>query len=249
MKKFQLMGVALVAVFAFSVVLSASASAAPTFLLAEWLVNGAAVTEAQEFNSETVGTLLLEDTKTLLNASSVVCSGKLLGTIGFDGLDVISEVLNLSNEAIGPALTGTALSCEEESVCEEGLVWPLHLPWNTLLELMEQENSEKKVEVFFVVLIEESATGGGKPGWEVECMKTITKPVDECVGTGVIELSLEANTLLLGMFLKAFTELSGEPFADCTQSKEDTGVVESIPTELTLTNGDTLNASSESSEA
>ena len=248
MKKFQLLGVALVALFAFSVVLSASASAA-TFLLAEWLVNGAAITEAgPEVNTEAVGTILLEDTKTALGASSVICSGTLLGTIGFDGLGRISEVLTLGGVVVGSAnnLTGEALSCEEVKVCEEALVWPLHLPWNTLLELMEDGT-----EIFFVVLIENG--GSGAPGWEVECMKTITKPVDECTATtteeeGMFNLTLEA-TLLLATFSDTFAELAGVKLATCTQSKEATGIVESIPQELKLSAGGTVNASSESVEA
>ena len=78
-------------------VVAASASAA-TFLLAEWLVNGAAITEAgPEVGTEAVGTILVEDTKTALGASSFICSGSLLGTIGFDGLGRISEVLTLGN--------------------------------------------------------------------------------------------------------------------------------------------------------
>jgi len=243
MKKFQLLGVALVAVFAFGVVLAAQASAAPTFLLAEWLANGTALAEGAQLQTETVGTILLEDTKTLLGASSVICSGILLGTVGFDGLGVISEVLNLAKEAIGPPLTGTAISCEEENVCEEGLVWPVHLPWSTLVELMEDTEGP-----FMVVLIEEGETKAGTPGWEVECMKTITKPADECTGNGIIKLTLE-STLLLGTFEDAFAELAEVPLATCTQSKEPTGVVETIPTPLSLTNGETLNASSETTEA
>jgi len=243
MKKFQLLGVALVAVFAFGVVLAAQASAAPTFLLAEWLANGTALAEGVEKITETVGTILLEDTKTLLGASGVVCSGIILGTVGFDGLDVISEVLNMAKETIGGTLTATALSCTEQTVCEEPLVWPLHLPWSTLLELMEVGG-----EIFFVDLIEEGETKVGTPGWEVECMKTITKPEDNCTATGIIRLSLE-STLLLGTFEDAFNELAELPLATCTQSKEATGIVASIATPLSLVNGETLNASSETSEA
>jgi hypothetical protein len=244
MKKFQLLGVALVAVFAFGVVLAAQASAAVTFLLAEWLANGTALAEGAQLGTETVGTILLEDTKTLLGASAVECSGILLGTAGFDGLGVVSEVLSLALAAISSTpLSGTALECTELKVCEEALVWPLHLPWSTLVELMEDTGGP-----FFVVLLEEGESKAGTPGWEVECMKTITKPVDECTATGIINLTLE-STLLLGMFSDTFTELAELSLATCTQSKETTGIVETIPTPLSLTNGETLSASSESIEA
>ncbi len=135
MRKIQLSGVALVAMLAVGVFSAASASAAVVTLLAEWLVDGTAVTEGQSFNTETVGTLLFEDQKTPLGASDFICSDKLDGTIGFDGLDVISEILTLTGLAISKVgLSGEALACETVSVCEEALVWPINLPWNTLLK-------------------------------------------------------------------------------------------------------------------
>ena len=60
-------------------------------LLAEWLVAGLEITA--ELNTEASGKLLLEDTKTALGASDILCTGILDGTIGPDGLDVTSELL------------------------------------------------------------------------------------------------------------------------------------------------------------
>ncbi len=242
MKKFQLLGVAVVAMLAVGVFSAASASAAVTTLLAEWLVNGTAVTEAQSFNVETVGTLLLEDNNTPLGASDIICSGKLLGTIGFDGLDVVSEVLDLTGKSISKTgLAGEALVCEEVSVCEESLVWAVNLPWNTLLKLIEDGT-----EVFFGDYVE-SSTGAG---WEVECMKTILKPVDECTAKeGVTKLSLD-GPLLLGGFFEAFTELVGLKLATCTLGGAESGIVETAASgEVLLEGGGTLSASSESVEA
>ncbi len=244
MRKIQPLSVALVAVFAVGMFSAASASAAVTTLLAEWLVNGTAVTEAQSFNSETVGTLLFEDTKTPLGASDIICSYKFLGTIGFDGLDVISEILTLTGLAISKVgLSGEALACETVSVCEEALIWVINLPWNTLLVLIE-DGTEK----FFADYIENS--GAGNPGWEVECMKTILKPVDECTtAQGVTKLSLD-GPLLLGGFSEAFTELAGLKLISCSLGGAETGVLETAaPAELLLSAGGTLSASSESEEA
>ncbi len=244
MKKFQLLGVAVVAMLAVGVFSAASASAAVTTLLAEWLVGGMAVTEAQSFNTETVGTLLLEDTKTPLGASDIICSGKLLGTIGFDGLDVVSEVLNLAGTPISKVgLSGEALVCETVSVCEEALVWAINLPWNTLLDLIE-DGTEK----FFGDYIENS--GAGNPGWEVECMKTILKPIDECTAVlGVTRLSLD-GPLLLGGFSTALTELTGLKLATCSLGGAEAGIVETAASgEVLLSAGGTLSASSESEEA
>jgi hypothetical protein len=243
MKKLQILSIALVAVFAFGVLVAGSASAAPTFLLAEWLVNGVAIPEGTNLASETTGELELTDLKTLLGASTVKCSGILVGTVGFDGADTVTEVLSSAKGAIGAPLTGTALECTEVKVCEEALVWPINLPWNTLLELMEQSG-----EVFFADLILPGASGKN-PGWEVECMKTLTKPVDECTGEGITKLGLTGTTLT-GSFEEAFRELAELPLATCTQSKEATGhVVSPVAGTIKLVSGEMLNASSESSEA
>jgi hypothetical protein len=246
MKKLQILGIALVAVFAFGVLVAASASAAPTFLLAEWLVNGVAIPEGTELATESTGTLELEDLKTLLGVSVVKCKGIMDGKVGFDGADTIAEVLNAAKELIGSLSSGIALVCEEagEKVCKEPLVWPLNLPWNTLLELMEQGT-----EIFFADLILAGASGN-PPGWEVECMKTFTTPVDQCTGEGITKLGLEATTLTAS-FEEAFRELAEVKLALCTQSNEESGHVLSVGTgTIKLATGtETLSASSESSEA
>jgi hypothetical protein len=245
---FRLMVVALAAVCAFGVLSVASASAVVTFLLAEWLVNGLPVTT--ERNVEAVGTILLENTSTPLGATDVVCSGILAGKLGEDGLGVISEVLLLDETTIVSlvVLTEPGIACENtDGHCAEPLVWAENLPWNTLLELME-EGTEK----FFVILIEESGTAG-LPGWYVWCMKTIFEPTDLCEAkaNGVSQLSLENGTLLLAAFSEVFLELAGEALATCTLSGAATGIVSSIPSELRLTGvgQPQLNASSESEDA
>jgi hypothetical protein len=241
MRKFQWFGIAVLAVLLFAVGVASSASAAVTFLLAEWLINGKSVTEGQAVSVESTGTLLLEDLKTLLGASSVECTGTLMGWVGPDGLDLISEVLNAEKEPVSSTkLSGTPLICKTEKTCEEALVWPLNLGWETLLELWEQGGESGFVDL----ILPES----GNPGWYVLCEKTITKPVDECTAetgnTGVVSLGLSGTTLT-GSFSEAFTLLMEEPLAFCTQSKEKSGVVESVgAATLTSTEG-TLGAASE----
>jgi hypothetical protein len=246
MKKLQILGVALVAMFAFSAIVVASASAAVTFLLAEWLVNGA---DAAGQNVEAVGTILLEDTGAF-GGAAMECSGILDGTVGADGLGVVSEVLNLAGTTVISlsALTEPGVACVKLSgLCEEPLAWAVHLPWNTLLELMEEGTP---VERFFAVLVEDS--GAGLPGWYIHCMKTFLEPEDECTapnvagkGNGVFELSLEAGSLLLGKFSEAFTNLAEELLATCSIGGAETGIVETIPQEIRLAAGGTLSASSE----
>ncbi len=240
MGKFQWFGIVVVAVLLFGVVVASSASAAVTFLLAEWLVNGKPVLEGESFNVESKGTLLLEDTKTLLGAVAIECTGTFLGWIGPDGLSFVSEVLNASSELISSTpLSGLALECKEEKVCEEALVWPLHLGWETLLELWEVEGLSG-----FVVL-GKPGTEGHIPGWEVICEKTLTKPVDECTSPlGVAELGLSGTTLT-GRFSETFTKLMEEPLPECTQSNEKSGVAESVGAGTLSSPGHTLSASSE----
>jgi len=238
MRKFQWFGIAVVAVLLFGVVVASSASAAVTFLLAEWLINGKPIAEGESFNVEVSGTILMEDKKTLLGASSIECTGIFMGWVGPDGLDLISEVLTASAEPISSTpLSGLALECKEEAVCAEPLVWPLHLGWETLLELWEQGSENG-----FVDLI----TGeSGNPGWYVICEKTITKPTDECsVPSGAAELGLSGTTLT-GSISEAFTLLMEGSLVECTQSKEQSGIVESVGAATVTSGTNTISASSE----
>jgi hypothetical protein len=137
MKKIQILGLALVAVFAFGVIIAASASA-EEFLLAQWLVAGALVTSALPSLSE--GEILLHNTKTGLH---IVCSFHAEGTIGPNSLDTITEVLSLTGVKTGTPLANEteALLCKSVAGCENSAtdieVWPVGLPWQTEVELAE----------------------------------------------------------------------------------------------------------------
>ncbi|HEY3970080.1 MAG TPA: hypothetical protein VGL79_01665, partial [Solirubrobacteraceae bacterium] len=138
MKKLYFIGLALLAVFAFSSVLVASASAETT-LLAEWLFNGAAVTGT--LATEISGEILLEDNKApIIGKSDVSCSGILDGWVDANGLDIVSEVLTLTTK-LPVTLAGAGLLCSAGSGCEAATevspieVWPVGLPWPTLLVL------------------------------------------------------------------------------------------------------------------
>jgi hypothetical protein len=165
MKKFQAVILALFAVSAVGAVLVASASAEVT-LLAEWLINGAAIAAGTTVESETTGALLLEDNKTPFGAAAVLCSAILDGTLGPNGEDLVTAVLNLAKELIGSELVGLALECEGEKLCSTpALVWPDKLPWPTLLFLME--NGE------FLDLVEGA-------GYHNECTVLGIKETDLC---------------------------------------------------------------------
>jgi len=234
------MGVTLFALLAFGVLTAASASAAPTFLLAEWLVGGTAIATGGELASTTTGELLLEDTAL---KADVLCSGIFDGWVGPSSLDFISEVLNLAGEPQGiPALTGKSIACVAQTTCAGSpapVVWAANLPWETEVELMEDEGK-----VFFADLL--TAKNGGGVGYELECTVLGVKASDECVATtGVSELSLEGTTLL-GRFSKAFTLLAEAKLGTCTFAGGETGEVEGEGI-FTLVGGGELTASSETS--
>ncbi len=241
MKRIQILGAALVAVFAFGVLVAASASAV-TFLLAEWLVGGVAVTT--ELLVETSGELLLEDTNVpLLGKAMVLCSGIFDGLVQPNSLDWVTEVLTLSGTSVSSTpLSGTALTCTNQENCEEPLVWAIGLPYETEVELMEDSGT------FFADLLLAKGTGG-EVGYEIECMKSVIGAItDECkTSEGVAELKLE-GTNLVGVFSEAFTTLAGAKLANCTQGGTESGIVEGEGVEK-LNEGGELTASSESSVA
>ena len=229
MKKFQAIILALAAVTAFAAVMVSSASAETT-LLAEWLVGGAAVTTA--LNTETSGSLLLEDTKTPAGAAAVLCSAILDGTVNSNGNGTITGVLNLAKETIGELPSGLALGptdCFSEKVCSNTdviEVRPVGLPWTTNLYLME--NGEILVEV-------------QKTGYELACT-VIVKVEDTCTGNAAVPVINDSVT--------GDAETPGEvvatPNATCTLSKEATGIDETDELAfIALTNGELLTVSSE----
>ncbi|HXP99734.1 MAG TPA: hypothetical protein VN845_06685, partial [Solirubrobacteraceae bacterium] len=161
MKKFYVLGLALVAVCAVGVMSAAGASAV-TFLLAEWLEGGSGITAT--LLTEIKGELALTETLDGIKINEL-CSGIFAGFIGPNGADEITEILNLEGGAISlTSLSGTALSCTNSENCGEPLFWYLELPWLTLLVLMEDGT-----ETFFADLLVNEKSGGSV-GYEVECM-------------------------------------------------------------------------------
>jgi hypothetical protein len=230
MKKFHLLGVVLVAVFAFAALTAASASAV-TFLLAEWLVGGLPITA--ELNVEGTGEVELEEM--ILGLKIVaLCSGIVDGTIGPNGLGMASELLSLAGVAISlTPLSGTALECTNDGNCPEPLVWAVHLPWESLLELMEEGT-----EVFFVSL--GFSSGAGDPGYYIECMGTGTS--DECrVVEGAGKATNEGSNVD-GEASEAFTELAGLKLGNCSTAGNETALITGLGT-LSLVGGGTLSVS------
>ena len=221
MKRFRFtgVGVAILAVLALSALaLASTASAAVTFLLAEWLENLVGISETMLVESG--GELLLENIKApVVGNAGVLCSGILDGDIGPNGADDITELLNLEDLLIDPIpLNELALLCSNDLNCETSKVWAVHLPWLTLLELWEIGGESN-----FVILF---TSPGSTVGWYVECTDLGIKASEECTSP---EAAAEAKTVMTGVeaiFSDAFTTLMELKLALCTGNNEETGLVE-----------------------
>jgi hypothetical protein len=137
MRKIRLFGLVLVAVCAFSAVVTASAFAL-TFALANWLENGNIITV--EKLVETEGELLFEN---LSNGAAFLCSGIFDGSVGNDGIDEVTELLTLGKVAVpelDPGVSGTGIACTVENLCVLAEIWAVNLPYSTEL-MLDTENS------------------------------------------------------------------------------------------------------------
>lgn len=220
MKKFHIIGLAIVAVLAFAAISVATASAETT-LLADWAVAGKIVTTSTATTNE--GSLLLEDMGT---GTDVTCSGKFAGTIGANGADSITlvEDLEAKDNSLNCVLTA-------KGACEEAngsliTVTPVNLPWATLLILKENGEFADKI----------SSSGAGAPGYLVECKALGIKVDDTCTGaTQTVETNVTGG--VKGLFSENETLT---PAGNCTigGSKEGLVVGEGVstsPASLTVT--------------
>jgi hypothetical protein len=221
MRKFYIAGLALVAVLAFGALSAGSAFASEE--KPELLIAKAAVTAEKEFSG--TGEIELIDTKTPLGEASVLCSGELMGVVLSGGkTDEITSVLSLTGAAVTEA---SPLLCTNVKNCAEPLVFPVNLPWATEIVFMAPPAPWKWLDLIL-----------GKPGWHVECMTL--KVSDVCTGVEAkpagLLLENMAGGVLLGVFLKEETVNEGTQ-AECTLSKEKTGLVNSDEESGTLKSG------------
>ena len=205
MKKLHIIGLALVAVFAFAAISVATASAETT-LLAEWLAGGTQVSENTAATNE--GELLLEDMGT---GTDVSCSGKFVGTIGLSGVDSITLVEDLEGKDNSLNCVITAKGACEEANGSLITVVPVNLPWATLLYLMADGT----------FLDEISSSGAGAPGYLVECKALGIKVDDTCSGA-----TQTVETNVTGAVEGAFSENeTTTPPGNCTIGGSKQGLV------------------------
>lgn len=245
MKQIQTGLLAVLAIAALGVVAVASASAETT-LLAEWLANGAAITTA--LATKVTGSILLEDTETLAGAAAVLCTATADGSVGSNGADETTSILNAKGEAVGAlgglALLGTGAAsgegseCVAEKTCASGSstspieVWPVGLPWKTTLFLMENGT--------FLDLI---VGTGGSVGYELLCLVLSVNTEDTCTAAD-FEVEIvnngSGNAVIPSGALVS-------PNASCSQSGgKATGINQAdSETPILLESGELLSVSSE----
>jgi len=232
MKRINILTAVLVAAFAVSVVVVASA-AAVEFLLALWLDGGVAV--SAELLVETEGEVELVS----LNGGGlgvvikVLCSGIFVGSIGPESLGFASELLTLGGVAVPLAeLTGTALLCTNIQNCTEPELWASKLGWEGEAELMVDGT-----ETFFVAL-------GLNGGWYSQCLVLGITTSETCTAAeAVSKLTNEANGTIDGEGSDAFQILAGLKLGNCTVGGAESAEVNGLG--IGLESGVTLSVSSE----
>jgi hypothetical protein len=226
MRKIQLLGLAVFAVFAFSAVAAASSAFA---LESVWLVGGH--TALTKVLADSEGELLLEDEKTpIFGKASILCSGLNEGWIGGDASganpkwDEITSItgLNATTEPLWVKCTFVVRGGCETSTPPEAM--PVNLPWLTELTLAG-------INTFLDKLI---AAGAG-PGWVSRCLVLGANTEDECTSTSTsADIDNTAENDVKALFSEA---IGGK--ALCSQSNEESGVVEGEVLIL-LANGEAL---------
>jgi hypothetical protein len=164
MRKIHLLGLALVAVFAFGAMTAASAFAEVGM---EWLLHEEAVTAETAVGAiMTEGLLELTDLKVpIFGSATVDCEGLGEGTIGPNGKDLITSIVD--KEGKNP------LKCTGVKTCEGATeVVPLDLPWETQIILNGTEPRDELLQA-----------GKGEPGYEVvNCKTSLGTQKDDCSG-------------------------------------------------------------------
>lgn len=177
MKKLKIIASALVAVFALSAMLAATASAETlTFLLAEILVGGE-VQGSAGVAAETTGEIELEDVG---GGTKIQCSGifngKLLG-IADPSHFLIEKLLNLAGEEV---TTAKPLLCKAIKGCTEPIkVVPINFPWLIEYELDSLDGK------FWALISGDTATL--HPGYTVKCLVFGIEITDTCTAAEVSE--------------------------------------------------------------
>ena len=228
MRKIQIIGLAFAAVFAFSMVSASGASAFTlwdecmattngTFNSADCNVAGS----PKEWEFLEITTLTATDSLpaniTLINLGlltvKILCEGSVDGSVGLNGEDQVTEILNLAGE---PITSTKPVTCTNIENCSGTITaYPVNLPWSTQLVNAAGEDAEGN--------LLGPHTGGENPGWHAACGST----TNQCTNADTILLveNLEAE-LEVDLTFPVESETSHLPLASCTNTFEKEGLVE-----------------------
>ena len=230
----------LLAVFAFCALMVSAASAEIT-LLAEWLLNGNPILILT--STEVKGALTLRDSKTIAGSAAVLCKATADGSVGPNGEDETTEILNALGVAVaalgGLALLGTGAATGEGSecvtveTCAAGTaaspieVNPIGLPWLTLL-FLDQGTGEFLNLIYTEIETTIGAEKGLFVGYELLCLVLNLNTEDTCYAE---KFEIPVINDPENAAIAAGVETT--PLALCTQSnKEESG--HNISDELAL---------------
>jgi hypothetical protein len=222
MSRFRIFGVALVAVFALSVVVAATASALE-FLLAVWLLAGVAVTTPVLVDG--AGDVILLSLKGggLNLVVEILCEGILDGFVETEGLGLITELLDTEELSISSVpLVESALICTNLKNCAEPLVWADNLPVVTEVYLMIDEGV-----AYFIGL-------GFEGGFYISCMALGISELCEAAESAVELTNSELEGSVDATTSDAFQLLAGLKLGTCTLGGVETAELEGLATILDL---------------
>lgn len=163
----------------FLATLSVSVIVASTVCAAEWLVDGASITELRSV--ETIGSLsLLATGEPIIGNVEVSCSQIFDGTISPGGLDEVTGALTTSGEFISTTpLSAPSLLCTNTLKCTSPEVWWVSFPYTSKLESTHID------------------VNTGTVGFEIKCKGIIGEPSDTCVQTSVESLLEISGSVVL----------------------------------------------------
>jgi hypothetical protein len=234
MKMIRILSVAFLALFAFGAIAATASAETPTFLLALWLQNSEPVAENLGVESTALELELVNlDGAGVGITARMLCSGILVGTVGPESKDEITELLNLALESISlTPLVGLALACTGDENCTNPKVWADELPWKTEVELMVETAG-----TFFVDLLING-------GYYAECGSVFGPIAELCnAATTAIQLTNETNGTVDAVFSDPFQELAGLKLGNC-EGHLETDEVNGLGI-ISLNNKNALSVSSE----
>jgi hypothetical protein len=242
MRKIQIIGLAFAAIFAFSMVSASGASAltlwdqctktAPKleFLSSDCLGAAGTVWGWEEIKALLPVDSLIADVE-LINLGfltiRILCEGSLDGSVGLNGEDQVTELLNTAGEAITSTKPVTCTNLEN---CGGGAsAYPVNLPWSSQLVNTTAEDAEGDLL---------GPGTGGNPGWHASCGGT----PNECTKADTILLVENlTDELEVDLTFPGESETTHLPLASCTNGLESEALVKGTVSIL-LENGNALQA-------